>query len=99
MGATGTPELREPSASAPRVRMQCECKLGNHACECQTANDKRARRQFVSKCRARARVELRVSGLKSKTLDNRPRSQYRWKIAIQPIAIGVSTLERFERPK
>eukprot|EP00965_Chrysotila_dentata_P065307 2164175-Pleurochrysis_carterae.AAC.1 len=42
--------------------------MGNHACECQTANERRARRQFVSICRARARVELLIMGLEGKTL-------------------------------
>eukprot|EP00965_Chrysotila_dentata_P051079 1693121-Pleurochrysis_carterae.AAC.1 len=46
--------------------------------EDRTPNDRRARRQFVSKCRARARVEPRVIGSFGKTLDNRSRSRYRW---------------------
>eukprot|EP00965_Chrysotila_dentata_P234334 6200110-Pleurochrysis_carterae.AAC.1 len=37
MGAVGTPELRERSASAPQVHMRCECNLKDSACECQTA--------------------------------------------------------------
>eukprot|EP00965_Chrysotila_dentata_P002730 88755-Pleurochrysis_carterae.AAC.3 len=35
--ATGTPELKERSAGAPQVRMQCDCNLENCVCECQTA--------------------------------------------------------------
>eukprot|EP00965_Chrysotila_dentata_P091602 3024351-Pleurochrysis_carterae.AAC.1 len=33
-------ELEEQSASAPRVRMRCDAKTGNHACECQTTNER-----------------------------------------------------------
>eukprot|EP00965_Chrysotila_dentata_P097799 3233508-Pleurochrysis_carterae.AAC.1 len=58
MGATWTPEPGERSASAPQVHMRCKCNLGNRACECQIANEKRARRQCASKCRARARVKM-----------------------------------------
>eukprot|EP00965_Chrysotila_dentata_P204351 6182278-Pleurochrysis_carterae.AAC.2 len=54
MGATGTPEFRQRSASAPQVRMRCECKLGNCACEYRFADGRRARRQFLSNCRGRA---------------------------------------------
>eukprot|EP00965_Chrysotila_dentata_P238223 6202371-Pleurochrysis_carterae.AAC.1 len=44
MRAAGTPERRERSASAPQVRMQCDCNLGNCACEYRFANEMRARR-------------------------------------------------------
>eukprot|EP00965_Chrysotila_dentata_P261148 6214154-Pleurochrysis_carterae.AAC.2 len=47
---------------SPRVRMRCKCKLGNHAYECKTANERRARQQFISIYRARARVELLIIG-------------------------------------
>eukprot|EP00965_Chrysotila_dentata_P019909 659675-Pleurochrysis_carterae.AAC.1 len=33
----GDPEVGKRSASAPRVRLRCQCMLGNYACECQTA--------------------------------------------------------------
>eukprot|EP00965_Chrysotila_dentata_P008826 287666-Pleurochrysis_carterae.AAC.1 len=55
----GFRELGERSASVPQVRMRCECKVtANSACECQMANERRARRQFIRICRARARVEM-----------------------------------------
>mgnify|MGYP007100951918 CR=1 FL=1 len=57
----GFQEPKERSASAPQVRMRCNAKTADSACECQTANERcahenrtandwRARRQFVSKC-------------------------------------------------
>eukprot|EP00965_Chrysotila_dentata_P081251 2682751-Pleurochrysis_carterae.AAC.1 len=42
--------------------------MGNHACERQTANERCARQQFVSICRARPRVELLSFGLEGRTL-------------------------------
>eukprot|EP00965_Chrysotila_dentata_P018048 599576-Pleurochrysis_carterae.AAC.1 len=43
---------------APQVRMRCESNWGNAACEYRFANERRARRQFVSHCGARERVEM-----------------------------------------
>eukprot|EP00965_Chrysotila_dentata_P041774 1385788-Pleurochrysis_carterae.AAC.1 len=82
MGSGGHHErvIQEPgtrSASAPRVRMRCDAKMGNHACEYQTANERCARRQFVSICRARARVELRIIGSRRRNARFRSRSRYR----------------------
>eukprot|EP00965_Chrysotila_dentata_P186181 6147937-Pleurochrysis_carterae.AAC.1 len=59
--------------------MHANVRLQKRRCahEHRTAKDRRARRQFISKCRTRARVELRVFGLLGKTLDNRSRSRYR----------------------
>eukprot|EP00965_Chrysotila_dentata_P026464 876265-Pleurochrysis_carterae.AAC.3 len=45
----GFQELGKRSASALRVRMRCKSNLGDHACECQAANGRCARRQFASK--------------------------------------------------
>eukprot|EP00965_Chrysotila_dentata_P255465 6212231-Pleurochrysis_carterae.AAC.3 len=39
-------ELGERSASAPQVRMRCDAKSANCACECQIANERRARRHL-----------------------------------------------------
>eukprot|EP00965_Chrysotila_dentata_P194871 6176641-Pleurochrysis_carterae.AAC.1 len=54
----GFQEPEERSASAPRIGMRRKPKTANSACECQIASARRARRQFVSNCRARARVEM-----------------------------------------
>eukprot|EP00965_Chrysotila_dentata_P181296 5984319-Pleurochrysis_carterae.AAC.1 len=58
----GFQELGEQSASAPQKRMRCESNLGDSASECQIAKEGRARRQFVSNCRARARVKMVIFG-------------------------------------
>eukprot|EP00965_Chrysotila_dentata_P254524 6211904-Pleurochrysis_carterae.AAC.1 len=76
----GFRELEERSASAPQVRMRRESKTANSACECQVANERRARRQLISNCRARARVEMVIiwsRGQNAKTINNRSRSRYR----------------------
>eukprot|EP00965_Chrysotila_dentata_P163838 5408887-Pleurochrysis_carterae.AAC.1 len=79
MRATGTPEVRvrERSASVPQVRMRCDCNLGNCACEYRFANERRARRQFVSDCRVRARVEMVVFRSRGQNAKYRHRSRYR----------------------
>eukprot|EP00965_Chrysotila_dentata_P227564 6196092-Pleurochrysis_carterae.AAC.5 len=52
-------ELGERSASAPQVRMRRESNFKKSACECQIANERRARRlQFVSNCSARKKVKM-----------------------------------------
>eukprot|EP00965_Chrysotila_dentata_P107278 3544024-Pleurochrysis_carterae.AAC.8 len=48
----------ERGASTPQVRMRCDGNLGNSACAYRFTNARRARRQFVSSCRARERVEM-----------------------------------------
>eukprot|EP00965_Chrysotila_dentata_P221221 6192268-Pleurochrysis_carterae.AAC.1 len=62
MGATGTPELRRRSASAPQVRMRCEFNVGNCASGYGFADEGRARRQFVGNCPARAGVQMVIFG-------------------------------------
>eukprot|EP00965_Chrysotila_dentata_P210215 6185774-Pleurochrysis_carterae.AAC.1 len=77
VGATRTPELRKRSASAPQVRMLCNCNFGNCAYDNRSATEGRAHRQFGSNCWERARVEMLVLfGLEVKTLNSRSRSRY-----------------------
>eukprot|EP00965_Chrysotila_dentata_P260555 6213947-Pleurochrysis_carterae.AAC.4 len=60
---SGFQELGERSATAPQICTPRESKTANRACECRIANERRARRQFISKCRARARGEMALTSV------------------------------------
>eukprot|EP00965_Chrysotila_dentata_P196216 6177447-Pleurochrysis_carterae.AAC.2 len=81
------PELGERSARASQVRMQCECSLGNCACECPTAING----DIVRYQTARKGKKTVVLGPDSDMFDNISN------IAIPPIALWAITLNEGSR--